>query len=141
MNSLPITLVATAVLALLYVWLSVRVTIARSRSKIGLGSGAETSAALGQEHTASPLLVAVRSHGNFAEYVPISLILLALLELTGADRRFLVGLASALVVARLMIAFGMGRAAPNPFRAGGSLLQWTVIVVASAYGLWLVFAR
>ena len=92
-------------------------------------------------YTASPLLVAIRSHGHFAEYVPISLILLALLELGGADRRALIGLAAALVIARIMVPFGMGRAAPNPFRAGGSLIQWLMILAASAYGLWLVCGR
>ena len=141
MTGLPITLVTAALLGLIYVWLSVQVTIARNRSKVGLGSGAETSAALGQEHTASPLLVAIRSHGHFAEYVPISLILLALLELGGADRRALIGLAAALVIARIMVPLGMGRAAPNPFRAGGSLIQWLMILAASAYGLWLVCGR
>ena len=95
----------------------------------------------GQEQTASRLLVAIRNHGHFAEYVPISLILLGLLELAGADRPVLLGLAGALVVSRLMVPLGMGRPAPNPFRAGGTLLQWLMIVAASTYGAWLVLGR
>jgi len=50
----------------------------------------------------------------------------------------LIALAAALVLSRLMIAFGMGRAAPNFFRAGGSALQYAMIVAASIYGLVLV---
>jgi hypothetical protein len=40
-----------------------------------------------------------------------------------------------------MIAFGMGRAAPNVFRAGGNVAQWVMIVVASVWGLVLVFTH
>jgi uncharacterized membrane protein YecN with MAPEG domain len=80
-------------------------------------------------------LVAVRRHGHFAEYVPLSLILLALLELAGTGREVLSGLAAALVVARLMIVFGMGRPAPNLLRAGGNIVQLLMILTACGLGL------
>ena len=141
MTTLPITLVTTAALGVIFVGLSLAVSVARARSHVGLGSGPESSVEFGQEQTASRLLVAIRNHGHFAEYVPISLILLGLLELAGADRPVLLGLAGALVVSRLMVPLGMGRPAPNPFRAGGTLLQWLMIVAASTYGAWLVLGR
>src|SRR6185312_10925457 len=95
---LPITLAAAAVLGIIYVLLSVAVSGQRGKTKIGLGTGADASAALGQEHTAPKLLIAVRRHGHFAEYVPLSLILLMLLELANTDRNVLIGLAAALVL-------------------------------------------
>jgi uncharacterized membrane protein YecN with MAPEG domain len=135
---LPITLTTASLLGLLFIALSLAVSLERNRSKVGFGTGQETSAPLGDENKAPRLLVAVRRHGNFAEYVPISLVLLGLLELAQGDHLALQTMAGVLILARLMIAFGMGRAAPNLFRAGGSVLQWLMITAASVYGLVLV---
>ena len=135
MIMLPVTLVTASVLGIFYAFLSVAVSGERGRSKIGLGTGAEATAVLGQEHTASKLLIAVRRHGHFAEYVPISLILLALLELGGTGRPVLAGLAAALILSRLMIALGMGRPAPNVLRAGGNVVQLLMILTACGFGL------
>jgi len=135
---LPVTLATASVLGIFYIVLSAAVSGERSRSKIGLGTGIEATVALGSEHQASRLLIAVRRHASFAEYVPISLLLIMLLELRQAGRGWLIALAAALVLSRLMIAFGMGRAAPNFFRAGGSALQYAMIVAASIYGLVLM---
>ncbi|HWA90897.1 MAG TPA: MAPEG family protein [Rhizomicrobium sp.] len=132
---LPVTLATAGVLAIVFVLLSIAVSGQRGRSKIGLGTGAEASAALGQEHTAPKLLIAVRRHGHFAEYVPLSLVLLALLELAGTGRNVLLGLAATLIVARLMITAGMGRPAPNLLRAGGNIVQLLMLLVASGYAL------
>jgi hypothetical protein len=138
---LPVTLVTTCVLGIFYVGLSAAVSAERGRSKVGFGSGAEVSVALGAEHRAPRLLVAVRRHGHFAEYVPLSILLILLLEIAGASRLKLGALAALLVASRAMIAFGMGRAAPNVFRAGGNVAQWVMIVVASVWGLVLVFTH
>lgn len=62
-----------AILALLIVWLSLRVIKLRRIKKVRLGDGGEPE-----------LQVAIRAQGNATEYVPISLILLVLLELSGA---------------------------------------------------------
>jgi uncharacterized membrane protein YecN with MAPEG domain len=137
---LPVTLVTTCVLGIFYVALSAAVSAERGRSKVGIGSG-EASVALGAEHQAPRLLVAVRRHGHFAEYVPLSILLILLLEIEGASRLKLGALAALLVASRAMIAFGMGRAAPNVFRAGGNVVQWVMIVVASVWGLVLVFTH
>ena len=136
---LPVTLTTAALLSVLYVFLSIAVSGERGRSKIGLGTGAEASAVLGQEHTAPKLLIAVRRHGHFAEYVPISLILMALLEMAGTGRDVLIGLAAALVIARLMIVFGMGRPAPNVLRAGGNVIQLLMILAAAGLGMFEVW--
>ena len=72
---LPITLTIAGAAAILHVWLSLRVSRLRRPLKIGVGDG-------GNE----VLLRRMRAHGNFAENMPIFLILLGLLELaTGGD--------------------------------------------------------
>ena len=83
------------------------------------------SVAIGEEYKAPPLLVAIRRHGQFAEYVPISILLLLLLELNHANAVALAGLAGVLVLSRLCMALGLGRTTPNPLRTAGNLLpRW-----------------
>ncbi len=43
MTALPITLLTTAVLALILVWLSIAVVIQRARAKISIGDGSTAS--------------------------------------------------------------------------------------------------
>jgi hypothetical protein len=138
---LPVTLVTASVLGIIYVLLSVMVSGERNRAKVGLGTGTDPSVPLGEEHNASRLLVAVRRHGHFAEYVPFSLILMGLLEMAGSTRALLLSLGIGLVVARLMISFGLGRAAPNVWRAGGNVIQLAFILVACSVGLIHVVSR
>ena len=135
-----ITLATASVLGIFFVLLSAAVSNERGRSKIGLGTGAETTSALGKEHEAPRLLIAVRRHAHFAEYIPVSLMLLMLLEFAGANRQVLLGLAAALVLSRLMITAGLGRAAPNLLRAGGNAIQYLMIFAAGIYGL-VIFVR
>jgi uncharacterized protein len=82
------------------------------------------------------LLLAMRRHANFVEYVPLALILIALLELNGVAARTLHILGAVLVVARLAHAFGIKAESMKSLGrivgAGGTLL---VTAVAS---VWLV---
>lgn len=137
MTALPITLCTISVLALGYAYLSMAVGRQRGIANISLGLGPDASAAIGQERTASSLLIAIRRHAQFAEYVPISIILLLLLEMNHANRIALVILAAMLMGSRLAMAAGLGRNTPNPLRTAGNLLQWGMIIVSSIYGLGL----
>ena len=130
---LPITLGTAALLGILYVPLSVMVTIARVRSGTGLGLPETDPAA------ASPLLIAARRHAHFAEYVPLSLILMALLENWGLSRNMMLGFAGVLILARALLAFGINAKTPNPWRFSGNVLQWTLILAMSVTGARLVF--
>jgi uncharacterized membrane protein YecN with MAPEG domain len=65
-------------------------------------------------------------------------VLLLVLELNHANRAMLAGLAAMLVVSRTCMAMGLGRTTPNPLRTAGNLLQWGMILIASAVGLILV---
>ena len=131
---MPITLLTASFLAIVFVYLSVAVTFARRSTGVSLGTGAN-DVPLGSGPAGSPLLVAMRTHANFAEYVPISLILTGLLEREGFQPNIIFGLSGALVLARLMHPIGMTMKAPNFFRAGGILLQWLMLFAAGILGL------
>ncbi len=129
MTPLPITSITAGVLALIYLALTARVIQQRGKTGTSLGDGSTGLIAPGEEHTA-PLLVACRSHANFAEYVPIALILIGLNEIAGGSRWFVAALAAALVLGRVLHPMGMARKVPNPFRAGGTMLTLAVLGVA-----------
>jgi uncharacterized membrane protein YecN with MAPEG domain len=138
---LPITTATASLLGIVFILLSIAVSGERGKAKIGLGVGTDAVTPLGQEHTASALLVAVRRHGHFAEFVPFSLVLMALLELAHTSRNTLIALAAALILSRLMIIIGIGRDAPNVMRAGGNVLQQLMILTACGIGLFAAFWR
>jgi uncharacterized membrane protein YecN with MAPEG domain len=129
MPHLPITAITAAILGLIYLALSLRVIQARGTSKISLGDGSGT-VTLGQEHTV-PLLVAARSHANFAEYVPLCLILIGFVEMAGTRKWFVILLGVLLIAGRVLHPLGMGRKIPNPYRAGGIVMTFTVLLLAS----------
>ena len=70
---LIVTSIIAAVLTIIFVRLSFAVIGLRRKNQVGLGSG-------GYED----LERAIRAQGNFAEYVPFGIILIACLELNGA---------------------------------------------------------
>lgn len=120
MTHIPVTLFASGILGLLSVVLSCMVTMARFKTKVMIGDGGADGQAA--------LLPAIRAHGNFIEYVPLALILLGGIEVSGASRLTCEIFAALLIIARLAHAFGMFRPAPNPFRAGGAVLTWAIML-------------
>jgi uncharacterized membrane protein YecN with MAPEG domain len=98
--SLAITSLYAAILALLYLVLAVLVIQLRVRHQVGLGTG-----------KAPQLLQAVRIHGNFAEYVPLLLILLALLELQQSQLWQLHLVGGLTLAGRLLHAIGLWQSA------------------------------
>jgi hypothetical protein len=96
MDSLPITSLYTALLALLFCALSLLVVFQRQQNKIPYGDGNITA-----------LRSAVRAHGNFAEHVPLIIILLGLLEYRGFSTTALQGAFLLLILARLSHAVAM----------------------------------
>jgi uncharacterized membrane protein YecN with MAPEG domain len=99
---LIITSISAAVLTAIFIKLSFLVIGLRRKNKVGLGSG-------GHED----LERAIRAQGNFAEYVPFGLILLACLELNGAPW-WLVAIPSlTLIIGRLIHAIGINTPPPD----------------------------
>ena len=95
--------VYAALLALLFFALAIRTIALRGRYRVALGDGDE------------PLLRrAMRAHANFAEYVPLCLILLLSLEIRGADARVLHSLCMALLAGRCLHAIAFTREVEPP---------------------------
>ena len=85
-----------SLLALLFVLLSVRVIATRRRQKIALGDGDNPA-----------LRRAMRVQANFAEYVPLALILITFVELQAAPGVLVHLLGALLLAARLIHAYGV----------------------------------
>ena len=81
---------------LMMVWLAVQTIKTRRANKVRLGDGGVPA-----------LQAAIRAHGNFAEYMPIVLILLFLLEYNGAYPILIHVVGSAFIIGRYFHAIGM----------------------------------
>lgn len=74
----------------------------------------------------------IRRHANFAENVPIVIILLAIVETNGAAPIVVHGLGCTLVVARIIHPWGIRHdVIPHPMRAAGAGLTFLVSLCAS----------
>ena len=121
-----ITALYAAILGLVLIGLAARIARLRNQTKIGIGY--EGSDVLSR---------AVRAHGNFIEYAPIGLILMALIELNGAPAGLLHGLGAALVIGRLLHAWGLSGSVGVSFgRVAGSIATWATIVVGALFALY-----
>jgi len=109
-----VTPVYAAILAALFLSLSVRVIGLRRRLKVAVGDG-------GSE----PLLRAIRAQANFAEYVPFSLLLIALLEARVGPIWLIHALSGFLLVGRTLHAAGISRSPENLiYRVSGMSLTF-----------------
>jgi uncharacterized membrane protein YecN with MAPEG domain len=72
---------------------------------------------------------AVRAHGNNTEYVPIILIGLGVMAMTGASAQTISILGGTLFVARIFHAYGIQQAkVPNIFGMVGNIVTWLVML-------------
>src|SRR5262245_3247614 len=107
-----------ALLALIYAALAIDVIRLRAGGRTPFGDGGDTR-----------LRNAIRAHANFAEYVPIVALMVALLEMSGASA-FRVHLWMAgLLVSRLVHPLGLaGSLQFRIFRVGGVTLTLLVLI-------------
>jgi uncharacterized protein len=120
--------VYAALLAFLFVYLSVRVIRIRGAVRIGIGSSGNAG-----------LARAMRVQANFAEYVPFALIMMMMLELKGLMPLMLHGLGAALLAGRCIHAYGVAQDPENlRFRITGMMLTFAVILLAAVLLLWSV---
>jgi hypothetical protein len=99
---LLVTSIIASVLTIIFIKLSFAVIGLRRKNKVGLGSG-------GHED----LERAIRTQGNFAEYVPLGIILIACLELNGAPWWLAAIPGVSLIIGRLIHAKGMNTPPPD----------------------------
>ncbi|MCP5145346.1 MAG: MAPEG family protein [Gammaproteobacteria bacterium] len=115
----PVTSLYAALVALLVVGLAVRITYLRHRLHRYLGVGND-----------STLERAVRAHGNALENVPLTLVLMLLLELRGGTAWLLHLCGLVMVIARVMHVSGINQAFIGPrMHRSGAHLNWLVVVV------------
>jgi uncharacterized protein len=120
--------VYAALLAVLFVYLSVRVISIRRVARIGIGTGGNAK-----------LARASRVQANFAEYVPFALLLLAMLELKSLMPLILHGLGAALLIGRGLHAYGVSGDPENlRFRVSGMMVTFTVILLSAVLLIWSV---
>lgn len=113
------TSLTAALLACLYIYLSLRVVAYRKTERINFGDGQDKE-----------LLRRMRAHGNFAEYAPFGVILLALVELSGAPLIAVAALGALLVFGRLLHAYSFVHV-PMNFVAR----TWGMLLTFIMYGL------
>ena len=107
-------------MGLLFVVVGVRRKVRQS-----LGDGGDAS-----------LLRATRRHGNYAENAAIFVASLALLEMMGAVRPFVIGLAALFIVGRILHGIGLSmQKTVNPWRVAGII---ATIVAGVTMGVQLV---
>jgi uncharacterized protein len=122
-----ITAFYASVLGLMAASLTILVIIKRVR--LGVESGDGGKPAMAQ---------AIRAHGNFAEHVPFTILLLACVESIGGVPLTIHILNVLLIVARCLSAFGLSRSLdPSLPRQAGASITLLVIVMTSFYGLTL----
>lgn len=120
--SAPVTTFYAGFIGLLLLVLSYRVVSHRRRAGVSLGAGEDRD-----------LERAIRAHGNLVEYAPITLLLMALVETSGASLWLLHGCGSVLVVSRVLHATGMaGNRSVSNGRKFGIAGTWLVLLVVSA---------
>ena len=119
MSSAPVTALYAGLLAFWIVFLSLRVVLQRRSARVGIGTGEDRE-----------LARRVRVHGNATEYLPVSLILMLLLELNTALGWLLHLAGIALVAGRVAHFLGLGRSAGTSWgRVLGTALTWAAILV------------
>ncbi len=110
-----------ALIALIFVILSVRTLLLRRRLGIAIGTGEDLK-----------LTRAMRVHSNFAEYVPIALILIYFLEVGTDTDVWIHVLCVALIGGRLLHAYGVSQIKEDyRFRVAGMILTLGCIIFAS----------
>jgi uncharacterized membrane protein YecN with MAPEG domain len=101
--------------------LSIRVIRRRGQDKVSLGDGGNPG-----------MLRVIRAQANFAEYVPLALLLMAILELSRFSIYLLHGLGITLLAARLLHGYALSFTQKFMFgRVAGAGLTFLVLAVAA----------
>lgn len=121
---MSITLLYAGLLGLWFLVLSLRVI--KGRGRVSLGDG-------GDPH----MLRVIRGHGNFAEYTPLLLILMALLEYQGLAEAWLHTLGLATLLGRLLHGYALSfHDNFPPGRIIGTVLTLLSLLAGSVLAIW-----
>ncbi|HEX5865358.1 MAG TPA: MAPEG family protein [Casimicrobiaceae bacterium] len=126
----PLTALYAGVLGLLLLALAARVSLLRSKLRVGMGHGNDPH-----------LARAIRVHGNAIEWILLMLLLFLVAELDGANRIFLHACGVTFVGARIAHAAGLSRTSKESSgRFWGTAATWLVIAVLAVWDI-AAFAR
>jgi uncharacterized membrane protein YecN with MAPEG domain len=121
---LPVALTTTGAAALINLWLGWRVGQVRTAEKISIGDGGNLR-----------LIARMRAQLYFAEYAPVVLILIALLEFASGTQLWLWIAAAVFIIGRVLHGFGM-----DGWRLGRQIgIATTMLIMAglALYAAWL----
>ena len=125
--TLSVTPIYAGLVTLLFLLLSVRVIRLRRSTHVPLGDGGERS-----------LMRSLRAHGNSAEYAPLAIILMALLELQGLSVWSLHVIGILLLSGRSIHALGVSREPENyRLRTLGMALTFAAVITGALTNLGL----
>lgn len=119
----PITTFYASILALFFMLLSIRAIQLRRKLKIEIGDA-----------TNNEMQRAMRVHANFAEYTPLTLILILLVELNESPYLVTHFICLCLLIGRIAHAYGVSKTIENyKFRIMGMAMTFTSILISSLY--------
>ncbi len=119
--SLVVTPFYAGLLGLYFFYLSVQVVKQRRLNRVSIGAGKSRE-----------LERAIRVQGNFSEYTPLTLLLVAFAEILGAPDWSIHAMALILIAGRLMHAYGLGQEPDNfKFRSWGMYFTAAVLIAAA----------
>lgn len=125
--TISITPIYAGLISLLYVFLSFRVIGMRRKAQVGLGDGGNRS-----------LMRRQRVHGNFAEYAPLVIVLMALAELQEQSARTIHLIGICLVVGRMLHAYGVSQEPElAKLRVAGMALTFSALIIGALSNLGL----
>jgi uncharacterized membrane protein YecN with MAPEG domain len=117
---LPVTSIVAALAAVALVTMSIAVSLRRMKVGVRIGFGED------------PLLMRrIRAQGNFTEYVPLALLILALAEYQGASTALLWTVAGLLIAGRCLHFAGIMTGSTS-LRAPGMIGTYSALVVGAA---------
>lgn len=126
---LPVTLLYGGLTVLLVVALGALVSARRGAQKVGPGQTPDAE-----------LAWRVRAHGNAAEWSPLGLVLLGLIEAAGGTSNALHTAGGLFFLGRVFHALGMYRR-PSRLHTLGAAINYTVLTVLAVWAIALRFTR
>ena len=124
--ALPITAIYAGLLGLLAIVLGASSGFSRAKNKVSIGDGGNPDQ-----------IVLVRRHGNFAEWVPIALILIAILELNDVSSAAIHAFGATLVVARILHPIGIKTPTRSTLpRTLGAMATALLVLITSIWAIY-----
>lgn len=125
--SIPVTSVFTLCLTLLIIYLALQVVRNRKKYRIGYGDAENKD-----------LCKAIAAHSNAVENIPLALLLLLMLEINQLNQTLLIAFGVALLLARIIHAFGLLKSITVSFgRTYGTMLTWLIMIAMAALNVGL----